>query len=75
MRSVADQLRAAQRRRVAALAPARCLALALALGERDLALFRAAHRPEPSRDAAIRELRLGHQQGRRPSACARPAGA
>jgi len=67
MRSVADRLRAEDRAALRALTPEARVALALALGARDLDSFRLAHRPtlEPSEAARILDRR--RQERRRPS--------
>lgn len=69
MRSVADRLRQEDREAVLRLAPAERVALALALGERDLEAFRVARRPPLSRSEAIRTLERRRQAGRRPARC------
>lgn len=69
MRSVADLLRAEDRAAVAALSPAERVALALALGERDLQAFRLAHQPPLDRGEAAHRLQRRRQVGRRPSRC------
>ena len=69
MRSVADRLRAEDRAALLALTPAERVALALALGERDLEIFRAAHHPPLTREKAARLLDRQRQIGRRPSRC------
>ena len=69
MRSVADLLRLDDREAVLHLSPAERVALALALGERDLEAFRAAHHPPLSREEAARILERQRQAGRRPSGC------
>jgi hypothetical protein len=65
MRSVADRLREEDRQALARLSPTARVALALALGERDLELFRHARRPVLSRAEAARLLERGRQAGRR----------
>ena len=67
MRSVADDLRAEDRARVMRMTPAERVALALALGERDLELFRAAH--GLTREDAMRLLDRQRQVGRLHSRC------
>ena len=67
MRSVADRLREEDRLALAALSPGERVALALALGARDLELFRQAQRPPPSPDEAARILERRRQAGRRRS--------
>jgi len=69
MRSVADGVKAAQRRALAALSPAERVRLALRLGARDLETFRLAHDPPLAAPDAVRVLRRRRQQGRRPSRC------
>jgi hypothetical protein len=71
MRSVADDVKAAQRRALAALSAEERVRLALRLGARDLDSFRLAHEPPLDRAEAVRRLRLQRQQGRRVSACLR----
>ena len=71
MRSVADTLRADDRRALAALSADERVALALRLGARDRETFRAAHDPPLSPDEADRHLRRQRQRGRRPSSCMR----
>lgn len=69
MRSVADSFREDDRRRLRALSAEARVALALALGRRDLETFRQAHDPPLPRDEALRRLERQRQAGRRPSAC------
>jgi len=69
MRSVADRLKTEAREALAALTPAERVALALALGARDLEAFRLAHQPPLELAAAARELERRRQQSRRPSGC------
>jgi hypothetical protein len=69
MRSVADRLRREEREALRRLSPAERVALALALGERDLELFRHASRPSLGREEAGRLLERQRQAGRRRSAC------
>jgi hypothetical protein len=69
MGSVADRLHREDREALRALTPAQRVTLALALGERDLAIFRGARRPPPTREEAARLLRQRRQVGRRPSPC------
>jgi len=69
MSGVAERLRLEDRRALAALTPAERVALALALGERDLELFRNARRPPLSRRDAERLLGRQRQVGRRRSRC------
>jgi hypothetical protein len=70
MRSVADLLRAEERRAVLALTPGERVALALALGARDLEAFRLAHEPPLEPGEAARRLDRRRQAGRRLSRCA-----
>jgi hypothetical protein len=63
----AETLRRAERERVAALSPAERVALALALGERDLALRTAHSGLEPGE--IRRDLERRRQARRRRSAC------
>ena len=67
MRSVADDLRTEDQAALRALSPADRVALALALGARDLEAFRLAQDPplDPERGIAVLERR--RQAGRRPS--------
>jgi hypothetical protein len=69
MRSVADLLRAQDRAAIHALSPAERVALALALGRRDLETFRLAQKPpvDPAEGARLLERR--RQAGRRSSRC------
>ena len=67
MRSVVDRLRIETREAVRALTPADRLALALALGARDLESFRRAHEPPLSPADAVRILERRRQAGRRRS--------
>ena len=67
MKSVADRLRAEDRQRLLRLSPAERVALALALGERDLETYRRAR--GLSRRDAQRLLERQRQHGRRPSRC------
>ena len=69
MRSVVDCLRREDREALLRLSPAERVALALALGERDLEAFRVARRQPTSRSEAIRTLERRRQAGRRPAAC------
>jgi hypothetical protein len=69
MRSVADVLRSEDRKALAALGPGGRVALALALGARDLEAFRRAQVPVLSPAEADRVLQRRRQQGRRPSRC------
>jgi hypothetical protein len=71
MRSVADELKLAERRALAALGPRERVALALRLGARDLEAFRLAQSPPLGADEADRLLRRRRQGGRRPSRCLR----
>ena len=65
MRSVADDLRAETARAVARLPPAERIALALRLGDDDVALYRAAH--GVSEIAARLSLARTRSRGRRQS--------
>lgn len=67
MRSVADRLRIETREAVLALTPADRLALALALGVRDVESFRRAQVPPLSSEEAVRVLERRRQAGRRRS--------
>jgi hypothetical protein len=67
MTSVLDRLRDEDRKAVLALTPAERVALALALGERDLEMFRGVC--GLSRVEAARILDRQKHHGRRPSAC------
>jgi hypothetical protein len=67
VRSVADSLKDEDREALSALSPARRVALALALGARDLELFRLAHTPALDPEPARRELERRRQAGRRRS--------
>lgn len=69
MRSVADALRSEDGAEVARMTPAERVALALALGRRDLETFRLAQTPALSRDEAARVLDRRRQHGRRRSRC------
>lgn len=69
MESVADRLRAEDRAEVGRLTPTERVALALALGARDLETFRAAHRPPLDAVEAVRILDRRRQAARRPSRC------
>lgn len=69
MKSVADLLRLEDRKAVLALTPTERVALALALGERDLETFRNARTPRLSRDEAARILERQRQASRRRSRC------
>ncbi|MBI2161375.1 MAG: hypothetical protein HYU25_13545 [Candidatus Rokubacteria bacterium] len=69
MRSVADLFRAEDREELRALTPAERVALALALGARDLETFRAAQSPPLGPAEAARELERRRQAGRRRSRC------
>lgn len=69
MRSVADLLRAEERSTLATLTPGERVALALALGARDLEAFRLAHEPRLEPAEALRVLERRGQEGRRPSRC------
>jgi hypothetical protein len=67
MRSVLDDFEAEDRAALAALTPAERVALALALGRRDLELFRLAHDPPLDSPEAARILERRRQAGRRRS--------
>ena len=69
MRSVADLLRAEDRAAIEALSPGERVALALALGQRDLEAFRLAQEPLLDPAEAARVLERRRQAGRRPSRC------
>ena len=69
MRSVADLFRAEDQRELLALTPAERVALALALGVRDLETFRAAQSPPLGAAEATRELERRRQAARRRSRC------
>jgi hypothetical protein len=71
MRSVVDDLKAEDRAALAALTPGERVALALALGERDLEAFRLAHDPPLERAEASRVLQRRRQAGRRASCAIR----
>jgi len=71
MRSVADLLRSEDRQALGRLTPADRVALALALGARDLETFRLAHDPALPAAEAARLLQRRRQAGRRPSRCVR----
>ncbi len=69
METVATRLRREDREALRALTPGQRVALAFALGERDLELFRRARRPPLARDEAARALERQRQLGRRRSGC------
>lgn len=69
MRSVVDRLRAEDRQALAALSPAERVAVAFALGARDLEAFRAAQRQPLTPGEAARVLERRRQVARRPSRC------
>ena len=69
MRSVADLLRAEDREAVLALTADERVRLALALGDRDLEMFRLAHDPPLTREEATKRLERRRQSGRRPCRC------
>jgi len=69
MRSVADLLEAEERSALATVTPGERVALALALGARDLEAFRLAHEPPLEPTEAARVLERRRQQSRRPSRC------
>ncbi len=66
---MADRLRLEDCEALLRLSPAERVALALALGERDLELFRAAACPPLVRSEAARALDRQRQVGRRRSRC------
>jgi hypothetical protein len=70
--SVADSLREATRAELAAMTPTERVALARALGERDLEVYRLAS--GLPLDVACRRLERSRQLGRRRSACAEGRG-
>lgn len=67
MTSVADAIRAEDRRRLTSLTAGERVELALRLGDEDLETFRRARRL--SREEGRRQLRLARQVGRVPSRC------
>jgi hypothetical protein len=67
MRSVVDDLKAEDRAALAALTPAERVALALALGRRDLEMFRLAQDPPLDASEAACILERRRQAGRRRS--------
>jgi hypothetical protein len=69
MRSVADLLRLEDREAIEALTPDERVALALAIGARDLEAFRAAHSPPLESGVAARILERQRQASRRRSRC------
>lgn len=69
MSSVNEGLRREDRAAVAAMTSGERVALALALGARDLETFRLAHEPPLSPDEAMRLLQRQRQAGRRRSRC------
>ena len=69
MRSVADGLRREEREALLALSPAERVAIALALGERDLELFRQGSGARLAPKEARRILERQRQAGRRRCAC------
>ena len=69
MRSVADVLRQEDRRAMDAFAPAERVALALALGRRDLDTFTLAQGASVDRVEAARSVERRRQTGRRQSRC------
>jgi len=69
MRSVADDLKAEDRRECERLTFAERLALVLRLGARDLRIFANAQVPPMSLEDARRELQRRRQAGRRHSKC------
>ena len=62
-------LRAEDRAAIEALSPGERVALALALGQRDIEVFRLAQEPPLDPAAAARVLERRRQAGRRPSRC------
>jgi hypothetical protein len=69
MRSIVASLRQEDRAALAGLTDAERVALALALGQRDVETFRLAQHPPLSRAEAVRALERRRQAGRRRSAC------
>ncbi len=69
MRSVADLFRAEDQKELQALTPAERVALAFALGARDLEAFRGAQKPPLGAAEAARVLERRRQAGRRRSRC------
>jgi hypothetical protein len=69
MRSVADVLKQEDRRMVDAFAPAERVALALALGRRDLDTFTLGQGASVDREEARRLVERRRQAGRRHSRC------
>ena len=69
MRSVADVLRAEDRAAIMRMSPSERVALALALGARDLESFRLAQQPALSPTDAARILDRRRQHGRRACRC------
>ena len=69
MRSVADDLREEQDRKLAELTASERVARALELGRRDRERFRRARTPPLTVTEAKRLLELEHQAGRAPSHC------
>lgn len=67
MRSVADEVRREHAERSAALAPEERIRLALQLGELELELY--CRREGLDRAAAVRQIRMQRQVGRRLSRC------
>ena len=68
MRSkLAEQLRQEQIEAIRRMTPAERVALALELGERDLAFYMAFQKID--RETAVRAIRREHQAGRRASRC------
>jgi hypothetical protein len=68
MRSIADELRAETRAKLARLGPVERLRLAFALGDTDVALLSAARRIDPVE--ARRVIARSRRVGRQPSRCA-----
>lgn len=69
MRSVAETFKRDDRRALRALSPAGRVALALALGRRDVEAFRAGRAPGTAVAEAVRVLERRRQAGRRASGC------
>ncbi len=69
MESIVDHLRREDRAALAGMTVGQRVALALALGARDLEAFRGAQRPPLGPVEAARTLERRRQAGRRPSRC------
>ena len=69
MRSIVDRLRLEDQEAIRRFSPADRVALALALGERDLEAFRGSHEPRLQPAEAARILEHRRQAGRRASGC------